>query len=650
MFSPRFSRPVAGVRLVEAAACMLAAASLSLLSGCGSGLASSATNTISAATTGLKGTVHGGQQPVTTSRIYLFSVGTTGYGSAGTSLITTGATGVTTDGNGNGYITSDSNGNFNLTQYSCAKAATATSPTYIVAQAGNPGLQPGSISNAAINLISALGPCSGIANIATVNINELSTVAGVTALQQFIGADVFHIGASSANQAGVAVSMLLANDLAPLAGATANTTNIAGNGSVPQAKVNTLANILSDCVNSSSPSSTPCGNLFTNATPPGGTKPGDVFGAMFAIAQNPTKNVNALYTSTQATAPFQPALTAQPIEFSLAITYTNAALTNPTVVAIDAAGDAYVVNCSSCPGSVFAGSDTVVGFSPNGKTVTVVSAGIHKPQALAFDNNGDLWTTDLAFAPYANDEIVKETGSTAAIAYSDPNNILNPEGIAIDATNNAWVADQFAQNVISITNLGKQNALIAAPANSYPSGVGIDGMGNIFASLPQTNQLLAIAAGGASSTAYSPTGFNQPEGITIDSNDFIYTINNSSSLISKVSATGVNATGSPMGEGVSNAQVISLDGLGASWIADSQTGNVGSAGSLLHATAAGVPIDSGLFDSHLNNPLTSAIDPSGNVWVANNGSQSMTEFVGVAAPVITPLAAAVKANKLTTRP
>ena len=84
--------------------------------------------------------MHGGQQPVTGSSIYLFSVGTTNYGSAGTSLITTTAPGVNTDTSGRGYITSDSSGNFNLTQYTCAAGDAA--PTYLIAEGGNPGLVP----------------------------------------------------------------------------------------------------------------------------------------------------------------------------------------------------------------------------------------------------------------------------------------------------------------------------------------------------------------------------------------------------------------------------------------------------------------------------------------------------------------------------
>src|SRR5215472_16510748 len=43
----------------------------------------------------INGTVHGGQAPVTGAQIYLFAAGTGGYGTASTSLITSGKPGVT---------------------------------------------------------------------------------------------------------------------------------------------------------------------------------------------------------------------------------------------------------------------------------------------------------------------------------------------------------------------------------------------------------------------------------------------------------------------------------------------------------------------------------------------------------------------------
>ena len=43
----------------------------------------------------------------------------------------------------------------------------------------------------------------------------------------------------------------------------------------------------------------------------------------------------------------------------------------------------------------------------------------------------------------------------------------------------------------------------------------------------------------------------------------------------------------------------------------------------------------------LNAPIGVAVDSSGAVWTANSGSNMLSKFIGIAAPVITPLAANV---------
>jgi len=47
-------------------------------------------------------------------------------------------------------------------------------------------------------------------------------------------------------------------------------------------------------------------------------------------------------------------------------------------------------------------------------------------------------------------------------------------------------------------------------------------------------------------------------------------------------------------------------------------------------------------DSAMSESFGLAIDASGNVWVTNLGTNTLTEFVGMAAPVQTPLLGPVR--------
>jgi DNA-binding beta-propeller fold protein YncE len=52
----------------------------------------------------------------------------------------------------------------------------------------------------------------------------------------------------------------------------------------------------------------------------------------------------------------------------------------------------------------------------------------------------------------------------------------------------------------------------------------------------------------------------------------------------------------------------------------------------------------------LDAPQGIAIDGSGSIWVANQNSSILSEIVGAAAPVVTPIDTATRTSKLGQRP
>ena len=75
-------------------------------------------------------------------------------------------------------------------------------------------------------------------------------------------------------------------------------------------------------------------------------------------------------------------------------------------------------------------------------------------------------------------------------------------------------------------------------------------------------------------------------------------------------------------------------------------------GSLPHSPTPALPSPRAtILGTGLGGNYALAIDISGNIWVANtSGSCSIVEFIGIAAPVVTPIVTAVKNNTLGTRP
>ncbi len=249
------------------------------LAGCGVGTTITGGG-VSAST--VSGRVHGGQQPIVGATVTLYAPGTGGYGSTPT-VITT-ATAPT-----------DSAGGFTLTR-PYPSGCPANSPvTYIVATGGNSGAG----DNANIALAALLPACSSLTASTFVWISEVTTVAAAYALAPFaaLSPGTTNIGTSSTNLLG------LTNALAPATNLADTTTgNAKGATSIPGIilptdEINTLANILAACVNSSNTRlpSTTCATLFTEATPPGGVAP---------LPPTPSR--------PPSTSPSTPAITRQP--------------------------------------------------------------------------------------------------------------------------------------------------------------------------------------------------------------------------------------------------------------------------------------------------------------------------------------------------
>jgi streptogramin lyase len=107
--------------------------------------------------------------------------------------------------------------------------------------------------------------------------------------------------------------------------------------------------------------------------------------------------------------------------------------------------------------------------------------------------------------------------------------------------------------------------------------------------------------------------------------------------LSEFSSAGAAMSGSGgfTGGGLNGPVGIGIDGAGNVWVAN-------SIGALSEFNSSGTAISgsNGYEAASLDSPVALAIDGSGNVWVTNfDASAGVTEFVGAAAPVVTPMAA-----------
>jgi cardiolipin synthase len=276
-----------------------------LLSGCAMPVQQSATAVIPSPGSALvaRGGVHGGQQPVSGASVQLYAVGTVGDYTASTALLVTPA------------IT-DANGGFNVTNaYTCG----SSTEVFLIASGGYPG---GSTANPNLALMAALGPCSSLTSNTFINVNELTTVAAISALHLFMSSPT-NIGSSAYDAPPLMQDFTLATQLVNTTTGSAPGQSLPSGYSSPATLINTVGDILAACINSTGGAAgtdTACGKLFTLTTPPGGSAPTDTLTATLNLFNHPTLNTPGLFALMDSSAPFQSTLAAAPASYAIALT------------------------------------------------------------------------------------------------------------------------------------------------------------------------------------------------------------------------------------------------------------------------------------------------------------------------------------------
>ncbi len=577
------------------------------------------------------GRIVGGVQPISNSSIQLYTPGTNGYGSASTSLL-------------NQPVSTDSNGFFSLAgTFTCPSAS---SPVYLVVTGGNPGLAPGT-NNSAITLMGLLGECGDLTSSSFFSLGERTTVAAVWALAPFM-VDYAHIGTSHGNVQGLLNAFATAQNLVDIHTGQAPGTapSIA---TIPTLEINTLADILTSCVNSdgSTTSTAGCGRLFAAATPAGGVAPGDTTAAALNIARNPGHNASAIFACLPSSGAYQPTLRSTPSDWTLAINYVSPTFQTPTDLAVDSQGNAWVLSASG--GSP---SSNVSILNASGISATFPQSGVTLGH-LALDPFDDPWLTNNSGSN------VLELTSAGSHASSNPYigaGIQGPGALAFDGSGSVWMVNNGPTVSKLSANGGALSPLTGynTGGSSGPSALALDTSGNVWVANSSGNSISVLSNTGAAlpGSPYTGSGLSGPFALAIDSTGGAWVANRTGSSLSRLAFDGSPIAGSPFfGAGLNAPIDIALDGLDNVWLVNSGNSSVSEFLSTGRAQSGAA----GYGSSALANPIRVAIDGSGNVWVANLGSSTIgtgtiTQIVGAAAPVVTPASVAVQNNALDQRP
>jgi len=549
--------------------------------------------------------------------------------------------------------------------------------------------------NPAIVNLAVLGNCPSSAPytfgtgssdaISFVYMNEVSTAAAAFALAPFAetstittttgvqlvtrtATDAQHIGIPASDAlalTGIENAANNAGQLYDITGATNNSSNTDGEahvarssvpnsvtggayGTVPEALINTLGNILASCVDSNNTAglgvsggtySSQCSTLFTTATANGtttGTNPTDIATAAINIAHYPAGVGNAnfvsnLYNLPGPIAPFAPVLTSQPNDFVIGINITDGSgflgsSAKPNGIAIDANGNAFVptAGCvNGCTiqipptqisnGSAYTSGGGAVAVAPNGNIYVVnasqAAAGGAGAPAGAFYVDTALPLTADSFTGYG----ARTDFATGTLSIAIDGGTNGSSGF------NVYVADSAEIYFHKISALG------AAPA--YTQYLLTGEVGVVSGQLNCEQDVAAIAVDDKAS-GYNIWTVDNAATLT----QGICTVANTAATVATTPTTPVNTANvlSQIGPAFTTGGVA-IDLNGGGWDSNANPGDPN--GVEFGATFAGQKYNSnygftagGVNDGGYSGAVGVAVDGNDNIWYANGTGNSVTLF------------------------
>jgi sugar lactone lactonase YvrE len=325
-------------------------------------------------------------------------------------------------------------------------------------------------------------------------------------------------------------------------------------------------------------------------------------------------------------------------------------LSQPDGIALDARGNIYVANALS-------GSVTVYRTGSRGNVMPIATIIGAKTKlsgvvGIALDSRGNIYVANGSFGDGAI-RIYPPLGSSAGILNEAPiaaitgtnTGLSDPAGIAIDSSGKIYATNQTSEsggalpvadgNVVVFPPLGSSTGslnespivTISAPSSGtdntglyYPAAIALDSSGNIYVANvgggPPVAGPLGPGAGLGSVTVYPPLGSSTG------------TLNEA-----PIATIGPPSSG-PDNTGLAEPRGIALDSSGDVYVSNS-SGGAAFLGSVTVYPPLGSNTDVldntptatiGTSNTELNSPSGIALDPVGNVYVANALDSSITIY------------------------
>ena len=261
----------------------------------------------------------------------------------------------------------------------------------------------------------------------------------------------------------------------------------------------------------------------------------------------------------------------------------------PATCTVNAAGSVSYLSAGTCTLTTHTYSQTILG------------SGFRSPDGIAVDALGNFYVADSG--PNQVEQITP-AGAETIIG----SGFRTPSGVAVDSSGNVYVADFRHNRVVKVAPDGTQSLIGSSFSN--PVGVAVDASGNVFvASLSQS--VTEVSPSNVQTSIGS--GFRTPSGVAVDASGNVYVADSGNNRIVEVAPDGTQTT---IGTGFLNPTGVAVDTSGNVYVADSGHNRV------VEVASDGTETNIG---AGFSQPFGVAVDTSGNIFVTDNKHNEVVE-------------------------
>ncbi len=264
---------------------------------------------------------------------------------------------------------------------------------------------------------------------------------------------------------------------------------------------------------------------------------------------------------------------------------TNASLSFPSGVAVDAAGNLYIADTDNQrirkinPNGLIATVAGTNSYGYSGDGGAAAAARLNYPAGVAVDGQGNLYIADTGNQRVrivnTNGIITTVAGNGSGVYFGDGGaatnaSLYDPAGVAVDAAGNLFIADMENQRIRKVNANGLITTVAGRGISGYsgdggaatnaelafPSGVAVDAYGNLFIADKENQRLRMVNSNGIISTVagtgtegYSGNGgaatsatLNLPSGVAVDAAGNLFIADSGNQRIRKVAVNGLLTT------------------------------------------------------------------------------------------------------------